>query len=293
MIKIQTLEVSGFKGAIYGMRNPLKSRDLSDSEFTDVSVIGPKDMALGQRLLSTCKDDESKFMRMIHVQADITAPLYWWKEFDTYKIATVANSESTMHTIAQREFTASDFSFEQLYSAEDSLMSDLIDALDECRDRYLESTDKLEKNQATIHKNWYQLIQLLPSAYMQKRTVDLDYQTLRRIFFARQHHKLYEWSGKDGFCEWVKTLPYAEDLITYDRKAVLKTQAEAAKDKWSRTLGDLLATMLLKRASIDEVAKVTNFSIYILNSSHSYPEVIKRKAEELNIQGLIDKYAIN
>ena len=170
-----------------------------------------------------------------------------------------------MHTISLKEFTASDFSFEHLYSAEDSLMSDLIDALNECRDRYLESTDKLEKNKATIHKNWYQLIQLLPSAYMQKRTVDLDYQTLRRIFFARQH----------------------------DRKAVLKTQAEAAKDKWSRTLGDLLATMLLKSASIDEVAKVTNFSIYILNSSHSYPEVIKRKAEELNIQGLIDKYAIN
>ena len=222
MIDIQTIEVGGIKGAMHGMRHPFKSTDKSDTcivgTYTDgeylVYSIGPKDLELAQRLLRSGGDDHSKFMRMIHVQADIRAPLYWWKEMDTYKISTVANSESTMHTIAQREFSLHDFAHDQLvdlfYHDEPlsasalTMLDDMIDMLNYYRKRYLESNDKLF---------WYQMIQLLPSSYMQTRTWDADYQTLRRIYFARRNHKLDEWHK---WCDWVKTLPYAEELITYE-----------------------------------------------------------------------------
>lgn len=233
MINIETIEVSGFKGAIYGMRNPFKNREKSDSAVYDadkdgnpIFTIGSKDLELCQKLLRAGGDDDSKFMRYIHAQADVNAPLYWWKEFDTYKISTVANSESTMHTIAKREITLDDFSWEtldfdtiydcygdQITQTEWSKMT--IGLLNHTRERYLKAIERKDPQSYII---WKQLIQMLPSSYMQKRTVDLNYQTLRRIFFARRHHKLTEWSGGNGFCGWIKTLPYAEELITYEEK---------------------------------------------------------------------------
>lgn len=218
MIDIQTIEVSGIKGAMHGMRHPFKSTDKSDTEIVGtytngeylVYSIGPKDLELAQKLLRSGGDDHSKFMRMIHVQADIRAPLYWWKEMDTNKVATVANSESTMHTIHMREFTLDDFSVDE----PDSIMLCLIDALNGYRKLYLEADSALAKRKA-----FRKLIQILPDSYMQTRTWDADYQTIRRIYFARRHHKLDEWaSGKNGFVAWVNTLPYAKELITYEEQ---------------------------------------------------------------------------
>ena len=230
MINIETIEVSGFYGAILGMRNPFKNREKSDSFDPDVGFgdeIGPKDLELCQKLLRAGGDDDSKFMRYIHVQADVNAPLYWWKEFDTYKVSTVANSESTMHTIMKREITMDDFSWEtldnntlhvcfgkQMTQQEWAKMT--LDLLNHTRERYVRA---VERKDPQVQLIWKQLIQMLPSSYMQKRTVDLNYQTLRRIFFARRNHKLTEWSGENGFCGWIKTLPYAEELITYEPKS--------------------------------------------------------------------------
>ena len=236
MIDIELIDVMGLEGAIKGMRNPYKNRDKSDSGWaasTDDEFyysIGPKDLELCQKLLRSGEDSDSKFMRMIHVQADVNAPLYWWKEFDTYKVATTANSESTMHTIHARPFITNDFSFDQLideytltedkknftddydfetvYSSESDdevittplgLLDITMQHLNTIRNLYLKARDDGRK--ADAYTLWYNMIQLLPSSYMQKRTIDLDYQTLRRIFFARRHHKLKEWSGPEGFCD--------------------------------------------------------------------------------------------
>ena len=234
MIDIRTIEVSGFQGAILGMRNPFKNRDKSDSEFSvitgaeipELAVIGPKDLELAQKLIRAGGDDDSKFMRMIHVQADVTAPLYWWKEYDTYKVSTTANSESTMHTIHKREFDISDFSHERLlddYTIDEDwefvdqtpelLLHDTIDMLNSLRKLYLQATEKKDYQKAKDY--WYNMIQLLPTSYMQKRTVDLNYQTLRRIYFARKGHKLDEWGR---FIDWIFELPYAEELICLTHK---------------------------------------------------------------------------
>ena len=218
MIDISTLEVSGFKGAILGMRNPFKNRDKSDSQFSaitgaeipEIAFIGEKDLELAQKLIRAGGDDDAKFMRMIHVQADVNAPLYWWKEYDTYKVATVANSESTMHTIHKREFALDDFSCEYLSNNALYKFSEIVELLNDTRERYLKA---IERKDPEVHKIWYQLIQLLPSSYTQKRTIDLNYQTLRRIYFARRNHKLDEWHK---FCDWIKTLPYAEELVIYE-----------------------------------------------------------------------------
>ena len=235
MIKVETLEVSGFKGAILGMRNPFKNRNKSDSQFSvitgaeipEIAFIGEKDLELAQKLIRAGGDDDAKFLRMIHVQADVDAPLYWWKEYDTYKVATVANSESTMHTIHKREFVIADFAHDMLlddytidedWDLEDTnpelLLCDTIDMLNSLRESYLKAIE--EKNESKAKDYWYNMIQLLPTSYMQKRTIDLNYQSLRRIYFARRKHKLTEWSGEDGFCEWIKSLPYSEELIIYE-----------------------------------------------------------------------------
>lgn len=218
MIDISMLEVSGFKGAILGMRNPFKNRDKSDSQFSaitgaeipEIAFIGEKDLELAQKLIRAGGDDDAKFMRMIHVQADVNAPLYWWKEFDTYKVATVANSESTMHTIMKYPFTLGDFSIdEECKSA--LYWTTTVGTLNAYRDGYLEAKEKGDT--AQMKAFWRQMIQALPNAYMQKRTIDLNYQTLRRIYFARKNHKLIEWHE---FCIWIHSLPYAKELITYD-----------------------------------------------------------------------------
>lgn len=222
MIKLENTEVMGWEAAIRGMRNPLNSWDKGDSgtkcpyekeaccgECQQNFCIGPNDKDLMKRLRNA-GTDHRKFMRMITVYVDITAPLYWWKEFDTYKVGTVANSCSTMHKIADKEFTFADFSHEHLLGLDDLNWGDtvplvtleaVIHALNVYRKRYLETKDK---------KYWWQMIQLLPSSYNQRRTVMLNYEVLANMYKSRRNHKLDEWHV---FCYWIKTLPYSE-LIT-------------------------------------------------------------------------------
>lgn len=201
MIRIEHVETYGWQMAIRGMRNPLNSWKKSDSTFNEwVRTIGPNDLDLMHRLASA-GSDHRKFMRMIMVAMDVTAPLYWWKEFDTYKIGTVANSCSTMHTIHSKAFTLDDFSHERLKPFAMETLLNTIDCMNAYRERYLESKNK---------EYWWQLIQLLPTSYNQKRTVLLNYEVLRNMYHARRHHKLDEWHG---FCDVVATLPHAE-LIT-------------------------------------------------------------------------------
>lgn len=201
MIKIENWEVVGWRHAIRGARNPMNSWDRMDS------IIEPDRLKLGDndynlmRKLSAAGSDHGKFMRMIVVYLDITAPLYWWKEFDTYKVGTVANSCSTMHKIHAKEFVLSDFSYEHLLDPAVKCLETTIECLNGYRYFYLQNKEKLM---------WQQMIQLLPSTYNQKRTIMLNYEVLKNMYHARKNHKLDEWRY---FCEWVKTLPYSE-LIT-------------------------------------------------------------------------------
>ena len=201
MIDIKNTDVFGWEAAIRGMRNPLNSWAKSDSTFTMYDkFIGENDLKL-MKSLSKAGTDHSKFLRMINVTCDITAPLYWWKEFDTYKIGSVANSCSTMHTIHKKEFEMSDFSREHLLTGSMFMLHRVVDLLNEARDEYLKTKDKAY---------WWQMIQLLPSSYNQKRTVQLNYQVLKNMYFARKAHKLDEWKN---FTLWIESLPYAKELI--------------------------------------------------------------------------------
>ena len=227
MIKFENTKVFNFEGAVRGMRNPLNSWDKSDSticpgrdfddckatvnkcprgedeEFReDIFCIGKSDLDLMKRLINA-GSDHRKFMRQILVSVDITAPLYWWKEFDTYKVATVSNSCSTMHKIQAKEFTPGDFSFENLTDSACKCALDIIEELDKQRLLYLDTKDK---------KYWWNMIQLLPSSYNQKRTITLNYETLYNIYGSRKDHKLDEW--RVGFIKWIESLPYAEEVIT-------------------------------------------------------------------------------
>lgn len=247
MLKISDFEVMGWEHAIRGMRNPMNSWEKSDSEFSvceceqwphdikkSLVELGPNDLDLMKRLRNA-GTDHRKFMRMITVYVDITAPLYWWKEFDTYKVGTVANSCSTMHKIAAKKFTMEDFSCEHLFD-EDSLppYEERVDiehceplaaidvngqwcyytpktfvrmtcnVLNHFRDLYLKTKDK---------KYWWQMIQLLPSSYNQKRTVMLNYEVLANIYKSRRNHKLDEWRT---FCDWIEELPYSEVITGYE-----------------------------------------------------------------------------
>lgn len=295
MIKIENAEIVGLEAAVRGMRNPMNSWEKSDSEYTKFFIdsddpnsfvpagvtkkyigrerdgykIGPNDYDLMTRLRNA-GTDHRKFMRMITVYLDITAPLYWWKEFDTYKVGTVANSCSTMHKIAAKEFTIDDFSHEHLMSFDNSnyweedsdnacfidpgkkevivpmsLISNyIIPMLNAARDKYNEADKKLkevdltevERKYITSQKKlfWWQMIQLLPSSYNQKRTVMLNYEVLANIYKSRHNHKLAEWrvhdtpeehrfrnknfaSGKWGFCDWIESLPLSELIIGEDK----------------------------------------------------------------------------
>lgn len=209
MIKITNAEVCGWDAAIRGMRNPMNSWDKSDSKHwretivgheVEYRVVGRNDLTLMKELVEA-GSDHAKFMRMINVTMDVTAPLYWWKEWDTYKIGTVANSCSTMHKIADKEFTLDDFSHEHLMQGGLECIKNLCKDLNMCREQYLAKHDK---------EWWWQMIQLLPSSYNQKRTVMMNYAVLRNMYHARRNHKLDEWRD---FCSWVESLPYAE-LIT-------------------------------------------------------------------------------
>ena len=235
MLKIEHTEVVGWSAAIRGMRNPKNSWEKSDSfipchyktkchecednqkcayYFEDGGLpykkddfIGTNDIDLMTRLRNA-GTDHRKFMRMITVYLDITAPLYWWKEFDTYKVGTVANSCSTMHKIAAKEFTLEDFSCEHLQNSWLAHLKETIRLLNEARDAYNWCNTDAKKEW------WWQMIQLLPSSYNQKRTVMLNYEVLANIYKSRRNHKLDEWHT---FCDWVENLPYAE-LITGEKK---------------------------------------------------------------------------
>ena len=209
MIKIEKTQTYGWEATIRGMRNPMNSWDKSDSCFCpdepacegNCAVhIGPSDLGLMTKL-AAAGNDHGKFLRMITVTVDLTAPLYWWKEFDTYKVGTVANSCSTMHKIQAKEFTQDDFSHDHL--AEDSLMvlDVVIGQLNAARMVFNATQEKEE---------WWQMIQLLPSSYNQKRTVMLNYAVLKNIYHSRKNHKLDEWRE---FCRWIEGLPHSE-LIT-------------------------------------------------------------------------------
>lgn len=226
MLKIKNVEVVGWKAAIRGMRNPMNSWDKSDTLFAEnMLCMGDNDLDLMTRLCNA-GTDHRKFMRMIVVYLDITAPLYWWKEFDTYKAGTVANSCSTMHKIADKEFTIDDFSCEHLkckdyhrewiesavvdedetslhkvFATPLDILKFTIEMLNSYRNAYIESNDK---------NDWWQMIQLLPSSYNQRRTIMLNYEVLANIYKSRKTHKLDEWHT---FCDWIESLPYSE-LIT-------------------------------------------------------------------------------
>ena len=219
MIHIEKTDVFGWESAIRGMRNPLNSWDKSDSEFYDVVddisfqsyyttsfKAGKNDLALMQRL-SKAGNDHAKFLRMINVTVDITAPLYWWKEFDTYKVGTVANSCSTMHKIHAKEFTLDDFSHEHLTNGALDVLDTIVEHLNFCRRWFLKGKDK---------DWWWQMIQLLPSSYNQKRTVQLNYAVLKNMYFSRRNHKLDEWHT---LCEWMETLPYFTDIVVSPNEA--------------------------------------------------------------------------
>jgi hypothetical protein len=202
MIKIEKTEIDGFSTAIRGMRNPLNSWDKSDSRFNwevDKFDIGKNDLALMKKL-SQAGSDHAKFLRMINVTCDITAPLYWWREYDTYKVGTVANSCSTMHKIHAKEFELSDFSWEDLTERSLIILEGVIDELNFNRDLYNTTKDK---------KYWKQMIQLLPTSYEQKRTVQLNYQVLKNMYHSRKNHKLDEWHT---LCAWIEKLPYFKEI---------------------------------------------------------------------------------
>lgn len=201
MITIEKFEVFNFEGAIRGMRNPLNSWEKSDSIFDQYGFdCGKNDLAL-MRKLCRAGSDHRKFLRQIMVSMDITAPLYWWKEFDTYKVGTVANSCSTMHTIHKKEFTLGDFSHEHMTNGTLDVLDCIVEQLNFCRRWFLSDG----------HKDWWwQMIQLLPTSYNQKRTVALNYEVLLNMYHARRNHRLDEWKA---FCEVIEMMPYAKELI--------------------------------------------------------------------------------
>jgi hypothetical protein len=232
VLKIENTEVIGWEAAIRGMRNPMNSWEKSDSGWTtdgvgnnDILVdtdyegycelkVGPDDQKL-MRNLRNAGTDHRKFMRMITVYLDITAPLYWWKEFDTYKVGTVANSCSTMHKIAAKEFTFDDFSCEHLERRASLTLKKVIDDLNYYREYYISLAKQNVSGSDTKAKDiWWQMIQLLPSSYNQRRTVMLNYEVLANMYKSRRNHKLDEWHT---FCDWIESLPYSE-LITGEKK---------------------------------------------------------------------------
>lgn len=221
MIKLEETDVYGFEAAIRGMRNPKNSWDKSDSHWCDCQdcamvmcgdepgiecndgvlayCIGKNDLKL-MKVLAGAGTDHGKFLRMINVTVDITAPLYWWKEFDTYKVGTVANSCSTMHKIHAKEFTAEDFSLDHLLAENAVYFGKTLERLNHARKQFLETNDK---------EYWWQMIQLLPTSYNQKRTVQLNYAVLLNMYHARKNHKLDEWHE---FCKWIESSPYFAEI---------------------------------------------------------------------------------
>lgn len=205
MIKIERTSVMNFENAIRGARNPMNSWHRQDSYYDEKGnfIFGENDLNLAKRL-AHAGSDHRKFMRQIFISVDFTAPLYWWKEFDTYKVATVANSTSTMHKIASKPFSLDDFSHDHMNEVALQSLTQVIETLENLRQEYLKTKDKT---------TWYSMIQLLPSSYNQMRTVTMNYESLVNIYHARKNHKLNEWHD---VCDWIKSLPYANDLVTFE-----------------------------------------------------------------------------
>lgn len=224
MIKIENTDVYGFEAAIWGMRNPWNSWEKSDSYYTYIEdehtlqrapfefFVGENDLELMKKLVKA-GSDHSKFMRMINVTVDITAPRYWWAEADTYKVGTVRNSCSTMHTITSKEFELDDFSHEHLVPEAVDFLTDIVDMLNNARYAYVNWDTEKDKICIDIDDKkdlWWHIIQLLPSSYNQRATVQMNYAVLRNMYHSRKNHKLDEWRE---FCKWIESLPYSE-LIT-------------------------------------------------------------------------------
>lgn len=204
MLTLKNTSVMNFENAIRGARNPLNSWGRMDShtEPDGSFIFGPNDLDLAMRL-AKAGSDHRKYLRMVFVSVDVTAPLYWWKEYDTYKVATVANSTSTMHKIHSKPFSMDDFSCDHMTDGTKKFMETVVAELENIRLRFKETKSK---------DDWYDMIQLLPSSYNQMRTCTFNYETLINIYRARKNHKLAEWHT---FCDWIETLPYAEQLITF------------------------------------------------------------------------------
>jgi hypothetical protein len=202
LLKVERISVMNLENAMRGARNPLNSWARSDSYYDENGqyILGENDLGLAKRL-ARAGSDHRKYLRQIFISVDVTAPMYWWKEYDTYKVATVANSTSTMHKIHSKEFSRDDFSLDKLDEDSMAFFDTIIAKLEELRLKYTETKDK---------QYWYDIIQLLPSSYNQMRTCSLNYETLINIYYARKGHKLDEWHT---FCDFIKTLPYAKDLI--------------------------------------------------------------------------------
>lgn len=202
MLKVERVSVCNMENAIRGARNPMNSWDRMDSYYNDKGeyVLGENDLALASKL-AVAGSDHRKFLRQIIVSMDITAPLYWWKEFDTYKVGTVANSTSTMHKIQAKEFSREDFSCDRLTDDALSVLDSVIEYLEGERVKFVETKERA---------HWHNMIQLLPSSYNQMRTVSMNYEVLINIYYARKSHKLAEWHT---FCDEIAKLPYAEKLI--------------------------------------------------------------------------------
>ena len=202
MIKFERTSVMNFENAMRGARNPMNSWGRMDSSYNEDGdfVFGPNDLDLAKRL-RMAGSDHRKFIRQIFVSVDITAPLYWWKEYDTYKVATVANSTSTMHKIPSKPFDIDDFSHDHLTPESEAYMQTIVDQLEKIRLKYVETKDKAY---------WYDMIQLLPSSYNQMRTCTMNYENIANMYFARRHHKLDEWHV---FCAWAEELPYFKTLF--------------------------------------------------------------------------------
>lgn len=202
MIALERTSVMNLENAIRGARNPMNSWNRMDSEYDEEGnfVLGENDLGLGMRL-AQAGSDHRKFLRQIFVSVDITAPLYWWKEFDTYKIGTVANSTSTMHKIHSKPLQLEDFSHDHMTQQTLQFMEETVQYLEQIRLKFVEEKKK---------EDWYDLIQLLPSSYNQMRTCTMNYENLSNIYYARRNHKLQEWHT---FCDWILTLPYANQFI--------------------------------------------------------------------------------
>lgn len=203
MIKLERTSVMNLENAMRGARNPLNSWARSDSAYDDDGnyVLGENDLSLARRL-AVSGSDHRKYLRMIFVSVDVTAPLYWWKEYDTYKVGTVANSCSTMHKIHAKEFSRDDFSCDRMSPVALECLGNVISVLEERRLKFIETKDQVY---------WNDMIQLLPTSYNQMRTCTLTYENLINIYYARRYHKLAEWHE---YCAWIESLPYAKELIT-------------------------------------------------------------------------------